>query len=70
MTFCNIILILILIFLQSLNRSVKNYTLLEILQSPFFKNLQQENLVGGEHSGGCSLFEQESKVKSILESAK
>lgn len=52
------------------DRSIENYTLLEILQSPFFKNLQQENLVGGEHSGGCALFEQESKVKSILESAK
>lgn len=46
--------------------SLKEITLLEAIQSPFFKRLQEERLVGGEHIGGCALFEQEDTVKSIL----
>jgi len=46
--------------------SLKNHTLVEVLQSPFFKKLQDEKLVGGEHDGGCALFEHESIVKACL----
>ena len=48
------------------DRSLKTNTLLEALQSPFFKRLQAENLVGGEHNGGCALFEKEELVRQLL----
>jgi MoaA/NifB/PqqE/SkfB family radical SAM enzyme len=46
--------------------NLKSYTLLEALQSSFFKKLKQEGLTGGDHVGGCALFEQEEKVKELL----
>lgn len=46
--------------------SLKECTLQEALNSPFFRKLQDACLVGGEHSGGCALFEQESRVKELL----
>jgi len=49
------------------DRNVLDHTLLEILQSPFFKKLQENQLVGGEHIGGCALFEQEEEVKKMFE---
>lgn len=49
------------------DRSLEHYTLLDVLESPFFKKLQNENLVGAEHIGGCALFEKQSVVKDILE---
>lgn len=52
------------------DRSLEDFTLFEVLQSPFFKKLQESRLVGGEHSGGCALFEHEDDVKSALESVK
>lgn len=48
------------------DRSLKECALLEALNSPFFKKLQDASLVGGEHTGGCALFEQESQVKELL----
>ena len=48
------------------DRSLKECTLLEALNSPFFRRLQETHLVGGEHTGGCALFEQESKVRELL----
>lgn len=50
------------------DRSLLDFSLIEVLQSPFFKKLQDNNLVGDEHIGGCALFEQESDVKAILNS--
>ena len=49
--------------------SVREKTLLEVLRSPFFKRLREKGLVGGEHDGGCALFEHEADVKALLTSA-
>lgn len=51
------------------DRNLKEYSLLDIIDSPFFKKLQIEHLVGGEHTGGCSLFENEEQVKKALNKA-
>ncbi|WP_195269730.1 radical SAM protein [Eubacterium sp. 1001713B170207_170306_E7] len=48
------------------DRSLKQHTLLEVLDSPFFASLQQEALVGGEHDGGCALFQKQSQVQALL----
>lgn len=50
------------------DRSLKDHSILEVLSSPFFKQLQEQELVGGEHNGGCALFQQENLVKSLLNS--
>ena len=49
------------------DRSLTSHTLIEVLQSPFFAKLRQAELVGGEHTGGCVLFERECEVKQLLE---
>lgn len=49
------------------DRSLRRQTLLDVLQSDFFRRLQQENLVGGEHTGGCTLFEHKDAVAAILQ---
>lgn len=49
------------------DRSVLTHSLLETLQSPLFERLRQEGAVGGEHIGGCALFEQEELVKRCLQ---
>lgn len=41
-------------------------SLLQVLQSSFFQRLKAQELVGGEHKGGCALFEQQEKVKAAL----
>lgn len=38
----------------------------ETLKSPFFAKLRDSGLVGGEHTGGCTLFEYEDQVKTML----
>lgn len=48
------------------DRNLKNYSILDVLQSPFFMKLQKNNLVGGEHTGGCALFENQGMVKHLL----
>ncbi len=48
------------------DRNLVEFSMIDVLQSPFFNHLQDEGLVGGEHDGGCALFEHESEVKSIL----
>ncbi|KNZ40317.1 radical SAM protein [Acetobacterium bakii] len=50
------------------DRSLKEHTILEVLSSPFFEKLQEQELVGGEHNGGCALFQQEDLVKALLNS--
>lgn len=52
------------------DRSLKTHTLLEVLDSPFFEQLQQQRLAGGEHLGGCALFEQRARVQEILSQMK
>ncbi len=46
--------------------NLKDHSLLEALQSPLFKKLNEMGLVGGDHKGGCALFEQEAEVRAIL----
>lgn len=46
--------------------NLKDCTLLEALQSPLFKKLKESEMLLGEHSGGCLLFEKEMEVKKIL----
>jgi MoaA/NifB/PqqE/SkfB family radical SAM enzyme len=36
------------------------------LRSPFFEKLRTAGLVGGEHTGGCALFERQQEVKYLL----
>jgi MoaA/NifB/PqqE/SkfB family radical SAM enzyme len=50
------------------DRNLRNHSLYEVLSSPFFQALREEGLVGGEHDGGCSLFEHDQEVKAILAS--
>lgn len=48
------------------DRTLRTHSLLTVLDSPFFQKLQTQQLVGNEHLGGCALFEQESRVKELL----
>lgn len=50
--------------------NLKDCTLLEALQSPLFKKLEESEMLLGEHSGGCLLFENETEVKKLLEVSK
>jgi MoaA/NifB/PqqE/SkfB family radical SAM enzyme len=49
------------------DRNIAETGLKEALKSPFFAKLRNTGLVGGEHTGGCTLFQHEEKVKSLLE---
>ncbi|MHC1724322.1 MAG: radical SAM/SPASM domain-containing protein [Aminipila sp.] len=46
--------------------NLQNHSLLEALDSPFFHRLQDNNLVGSIHIGGCALFEKEKQVRELL----
>ena len=46
--------------------NVKDSTLLECLKSPLFNKLKEGGLVGGEHNGGCVLFENREAVEQLL----
>lgn len=48
------------------DRNIAESGLKEALKSPFFKRLRDSGLVGGEHTGGCTLFEYEEQVKELL----
>lgn len=48
------------------DRNVAETGLKEALKSPFFARLRDTGLVGGEHTGGCTLFEHEEQVKNML----
>ena len=39
------------------------------LASPLFRKLREVHLVGGEHSGGCALFEHREEVEAMLKEA-
>jgi len=45
---------------------LKKSTLKEALSSPFFLSLREKGLSGGEHDGGCTLFENEDTVRECL----
>ncbi|MBP5516032.1 MAG: radical SAM protein [Bacteroidales bacterium] len=40
------------------------------LASPLFRKLREVHLVGGEHTGGCALFEHREEVEAMLQSVK
>lgn len=47
--------------------NLKDHTLVEVLQSPFFAEVRRiEAAVGGQHRGGCALFEQREAVQQLL----
>lgn len=46
--------------------SLRDHTLLEVLHSPFFRQVRDLNAQGGTHMGGCALFEKEAQVKALL----
>lgn len=47
------------------DRNLTECSVLEALQSPLFQKLNASALVGGEHTGGCALFEHRDEVKVI-----
>ena len=46
--------------------SLRQQTLLQALDSPFFTRVRALNAQGGAHTGGCALFEKEAQVKTLL----
>lgn len=46
--------------------SLRDHTLLEALNSPFFQLVRDLNAQGEAHMGGCALFEKEAQVKALL----
>ena len=48
------------------DRNIRTSSLLEVLESPLFHALRDEQLVGGVHTGGCALFEREDEVRRII----
>jgi MoaA/NifB/PqqE/SkfB family radical SAM enzyme len=50
------------------DRNLKEISLLEALESPFFKDLKQHDVLKDEHVGGCVLFERRNQVEEILQS--
>jgi len=48
------------------DRSLVDYSLIDAIRSPFFKKLAEKKLVGGEHTGGCTLFSKKDSVAGIL----
>ena len=46
--------------------SMKTNSIMDALKSPLFLRIKEANLHGGEHAGGCSLFEHEEQVKGML----
>jgi len=48
------------------DRNLRNVSLLDAANSPFFARLIDAGLVGGEHDGGCALFEHEAEVIALM----
>lgn len=46
--------------------SLRDHTLLEVLQSPFFEKIRELNAGDEGHLGGCALFEKEAQVRALL----
>jgi len=46
--------------------NLKNTSLREAINSPFFKRLRDNDVLMEEHIGGCILFEKEETVQSFL----
>lgn len=46
--------------------NIKTVTLKEALHSPFFQKLRNNNILSGEHHGGCILFEKKDIVETLI----
>lgn len=46
--------------------NVKNTSLREVLKSPLFSTLRDENVLTGEHVGGCVLYERRGIVENLI----
>lgn len=46
--------------------SLKEKSLLQALQSPLFRRLNEQGILMGEHDGGCMLFQKEKQVKELV----
>ncbi len=46
--------------------SLKDHTLMQVLESPFFRSVRELNAKETGHKGGCALFAKEAQVKSLL----
>lgn len=46
--------------------NLKEFSIREALKSPLFKKLKDNEMLIGEHDGGCLLFEKEDDVKKLL----
>lgn len=51
------------------DRSIRDYSLLEIMQSPLFKGIESTALLNVEHSGGCALFAQKELIEKLTRSS-
>ena len=48
--------------------NVKKTSLVEAINSKFFKSLRDENILNDTHTGGCVLYEKKEQVLKILNS--
>ncbi len=46
--------------------NLHEHTLLDVLGSPFFRQVRELNAQGEAHPGGCALFHQEARVRALL----
>jgi MoaA/NifB/PqqE/SkfB family radical SAM enzyme len=46
--------------------SLKENSLLQALDSPLFRRLKEQNILLGNHDGGCQLFQKEEQVKELV----
>ena len=46
--------------------NIREMTLMEAMESPFFKKLRSGDMLLADHTGGCVLFTQEDSVKELL----
>ena len=46
--------------------NVRNATILEVLESGFFKSLREDGILTADHVGGCVLFENKEEVENLL----
>lgn len=46
--------------------NVRDATILEVLESGFFKSLREDGILTEDHDGGCVLFEHKKEVESLL----
>jgi len=47
--------------------NLRDYSLLEALESPFFQRLRNDGILSKPHTGGCVLFEQEETVAKMAD---